>query len=83
MRNYLLGILSGVAGTALYTVAPALAWYYLVMFVGSCLLVAFSFDELIAILKPYFEVHVFEHDYEKLLPYNKHSGNAIFTCVKI
>lgn len=46
-------------------------------------MVAFSFDELIDILKPYFEVHVFEHDYEKLLPYNKHSGNAIFTCVKI
>ena len=46
-------------------------------------MVAFSLDELIDILKPYFEVHVFEHDYEKLLPYNKHSGNAIFTCVKI
>jgi len=44
MRNYILGILSGVAGTALYTLAPALAWYYWVMFVGSCLLIAFSFD---------------------------------------
>jgi ubiquinone/menaquinone biosynthesis C-methylase UbiE len=46
-------------------------------------MVAFSFDELLDILKPYFEVHIFEHDYEKLLPYEKHSGNAIFTCMKI
>jgi ubiquinone/menaquinone biosynthesis C-methylase UbiE len=46
-------------------------------------MVAFSFDELIDILKPYFEVHVFEHNYERLLPYDKTSGNAIFTCVKI
>jgi ubiquinone/menaquinone biosynthesis C-methylase UbiE len=46
-------------------------------------MVAFSFDELINILKPYFEVHIFEHDYEKLLPYDKCSGNAIFTCIKI
>ena len=46
-------------------------------------MVAFSFDELTEMLKPYFEVHVMEHNYEKLLPYNNHSGNAIFTCVKI
>ncbi len=44
MRNYVLGVLSGGAGTALYLLAPALAWYYWVMFVGSCLLIAFSFD---------------------------------------
>jgi SAM-dependent methyltransferase len=46
-------------------------------------MVAFCFDELIDILKPYFEVHIFEHDYERLLPYNNTSGNAIFSCVKI
>jgi SAM-dependent methyltransferase len=46
-------------------------------------MVALCFDELIDILKPYFEVHVFEHDYERLIPYEKMSGNAIFTCVKI
>jgi ubiquinone/menaquinone biosynthesis C-methylase UbiE len=46
-------------------------------------MVAFSFDELIEILKPYFEVHVFEHDYDRLIPYDNTSGNAIFTCVKI
>jgi ubiquinone/menaquinone biosynthesis C-methylase UbiE len=46
-------------------------------------MVAFSFEELIGILKPYFEVHVFEHNYETILPYEKTSGNAIFTCIKI
>jgi ubiquinone/menaquinone biosynthesis C-methylase UbiE len=46
-------------------------------------MVAFSFHALIEILKPYFEVHVFENDYERLIPYDNNSGNAIFTCVKI
>lgn len=45
-------------------------------------MVAFSFAELIDHLQPYFEVHVFEHDYEKLIPWDSHSGNAIFTCIK-
>ena len=44
MRNYILGVLSGTAGAALYSVAPALAWYYWVLFAGSCILIAFSFD---------------------------------------
>lgn len=46
-------------------------------------MVAFSFDELVDLLEPYFEVHIFEHDYEKLISYEKTSGNAIFTCIKI
>lgn len=46
-------------------------------------MVAVSFDELIELLQPYFEVHVLEHDYEKLIPWNEASGNAIFACVKI
>ena len=46
-------------------------------------MVAFSFKELIEILKPYFEVHIFEHDYDKLLPWDTQSGNALITCVKI
>jgi ubiquinone/menaquinone biosynthesis C-methylase UbiE len=46
-------------------------------------MVAFSFKELIEILKPYFEVHIFEHDYDKLLPWDTKSGNALVTCVKI
>lgn len=46
-------------------------------------MVAVSFAELKQLLAPYFEVHMFEHDYEKILAWNGHSGNAIFTCVKI
>jgi ubiquinone/menaquinone biosynthesis C-methylase UbiE len=46
-------------------------------------MVAFSFDRLIEILKPYFAVHIFEHDYERIMPYENNSGNAIFACVKI
>lgn len=46
-------------------------------------MVAVSFDELQQLLAPYFEVHIFEHDYDKIIPWDGHSGNAIFTCVKI
>lgn len=46
-------------------------------------MVALTFIELLEILKPYFEVHIFEHDYEKIVPWDKVSGNAIFTCIKI
>jgi len=46
-------------------------------------MVALSFDELLGMLQPYFDVHVFEHDYEKITHAGKSSGNAIFTCVKI
>lgn len=45
-------------------------------------MVALSFDELQDILQPYFEVHVFEHDYDKIIPWDTVSGNAIFGCVK-
>jgi SAM-dependent methyltransferase len=45
-------------------------------------MVAVSFGELIELLQPYFEVHVLEHDYEKIMPWNETSGNAIFACVK-
>ncbi|MEF1230764.1 SAM-dependent methyltransferase, partial [Vibrio fortis] len=44
--------------------------------------VAFTFAEIVQILEPYFDVHLFEHDYEKLTPWDQHSGNAIITCVK-
>ena len=46
-------------------------------------MLAMAFDELLETLRPYFEVQVFEHDYETIIPWNKSSGNAIFTCVKI
>jgi SAM-dependent methyltransferase len=45
-------------------------------------MVAVSFAELQALLRPYFEVHVFEHDYEKLIPWDTGSGNALLACVK-
>ncbi|USH05142.1 class I SAM-dependent methyltransferase [Grimontia kaedaensis] len=45
-------------------------------------MVAVSFNELKELLEPYFEVTVFEHDYEKLEMWNTTSGNAIFVCVK-
>lgn len=45
-------------------------------------MVAFSFAELLEVLTPYFEVDIFEHDYEKIIPWDEHSGNAIFVCVK-
>lgn len=46
-------------------------------------MIAMSFDELLTILQPYFDTHIFEHDYEKISPWDKSSGNAIFACVKI
>lgn len=46
-------------------------------------MVAVSFEQLQEILRPYFEVQVFEHDYEKIIPWEQTSGNAIFVCVKI
>mgnify|MGYP006970131718 FL=1 len=46
-------------------------------------MVAVSFAQLKEALKPYFEIHVFEHDYEKITPWGESSGNAVFVCVKI
>ncbi|UIP26868.1 class I SAM-dependent methyltransferase [Photobacterium sp. TLY01] len=46
-------------------------------------MVAVTIKQLKEILKPYFEVHVFEHDYEKIIPWDNNSGNALFACVKI
>jgi hypothetical protein len=44
MRNYIIGVLSGIAGAVLYASTPALAWYYWVLFIFSSILIAFSFD---------------------------------------
>jgi predicted TPR repeat methyltransferase len=46
-------------------------------------MVAVGFVELQALLRPYFDVHVLEHDYEKIIPWAGTSGNALFACVKI
>ncbi len=45
-------------------------------------MVAVGFIELQALLQPYFDVHVLEHDYEKIIPWAGTSGNALFACVK-
>lgn len=45
-------------------------------------MVAISFTELQALLLPYFDVHILAHDYNKLLPWDNTSGNALFACVK-
>ena len=45
-------------------------------------MVAVSFAELDELLQPYFDVRVFEHNYEKILPWDQVSGNALFACVK-
>lgn len=51
MRNYLIGVLSGLAGCLLYTMAPQTAWYFWMLFVAGCLLIAFSFDVFFGSLK--------------------------------
>lgn len=45
-------------------------------------MVALNFDQLQELLTPYFDVHVFEHEHDKIIAWNKQSGNAIFLCVK-
>ncbi|MCH1921202.1 class I SAM-dependent methyltransferase [Shewanella sp. A3A] len=45
-------------------------------------MVAVSFAELVALLSPYFEVQLFEHDYHKILPMDAQAGNAIVVCTK-
>lgn len=45
-------------------------------------MVAMEFEEFAQLLKPYFEVHIFEHDYGKIEPWDGESGNALFVCVK-
>lgn len=46
-------------------------------------MVAVDFEALSALLAPYFEVHVLEHDYQKIVPWDKSAGNALFVCVKV
>ncbi len=45
-------------------------------------MVAVSFQQLQNFLQPNFEVHIFEHDYDKIVPWGGTSGNAIFVGVK-
>ncbi|MES2824879.1 MAG: class I SAM-dependent methyltransferase [Pseudomonadota bacterium] len=45
-------------------------------------MVAISFQHLQELLQPYFEVHIFEHVFDKIVPWDESSGNAIFVAVK-
>jgi ubiquinone/menaquinone biosynthesis C-methylase UbiE len=45
-------------------------------------MVAVGFTELELLLCPYFEVHILEHNYEKIAAWDNHSGNALFVCIK-
>lgn len=45
-------------------------------------MVALGFDDFDRLLRRYFDVHIFEHDYEKIIPWDGVSGNALFVCVK-
>ena len=45
-------------------------------------MVAVSFVELQALLQQHFEVHVFEHDYQRITPWGGVTRSALFVCVK-
>lgn len=45
-------------------------------------MVALSFAEFEALLTPWFEVHILEHDYQRIVPWDGSSGNALFVCLK-
>lgn len=45
-------------------------------------MVALGFTQMKELLAPFFDVHIFEHDYRSIQPLNAGSGNAIFVCIK-
>lgn len=45
-------------------------------------MVAVTFPQLRQLLEPYFEVHIFAHDYHKITPWESGSGNAFFVAIK-
>lgn len=45
-------------------------------------MVAIKFQHLKELLKPFFDVHIFEHAYDKIIPWDGSSGNAIFVGIK-
>jgi len=44
VRNYIIGILPGILGTAMYFAEPGPAWYLWILFAAGSALVAFSLD---------------------------------------
>ncbi|KFZ38024.1 SAM-dependent methyltransferase [Shewanella mangrovi] len=45
-------------------------------------MVAVTFANIETLLAPYFEVMLFEHDYDKILPLAEDAGNALIVCIK-
>ncbi|WP_336366066.1 class I SAM-dependent DNA methyltransferase [Marinobacter sp. C2H3] len=45
-------------------------------------MVALGIEECARLLATLFEVHIFEHDYSRIAPWDGQSGNALFVCVK-
>ena len=45
-------------------------------------MVAVTFDELLELLEPYFEVQLLAHDYQRLVSWDGASGNVLAVCVK-
>ncbi len=45
-------------------------------------MVALDFEHLQTLLAPYFDVHIFEHNFETIEPWAGKLGNAIFVCLK-
>lgn len=45
-------------------------------------MVALTFQHLQQLLEPYFEVHIFAHDYHKIIPWDGSAGNAFFVAIK-
>ena len=45
-------------------------------------MVAINFEQLQALLAPFFEVHILAHQYDNIVPWDQVSGNALFVCIK-
>ena len=45
-------------------------------------MVAISFEQIKQLLSPYFDVYMFDHDYEKIVPLSDNAGNAFIACIK-
>ncbi|QCF27550.1 class I SAM-dependent DNA methyltransferase [Hydrocarboniclastica marina] len=45
-------------------------------------MVALGFGELQQMLRPWFDVHLLEHEYDRIAPWDGVSGNALVVCVK-
>ena len=44
MRNYIIGLLTGIAAGCMYFATPGPSWYFWIFFVVGCGLAAFAFD---------------------------------------